>query len=511
MADAADDTVRTLFKSGSILFVGIVIELGISFFAKVLIAQVLGPVNYGVVSLGITTATVVSTLTLVGVNLGIGRYLPRYDDPAKRRGVLVSGYQLVVPLAVVSGVAIALGAPVIANRAFHDPALVPILRVFGLAIPLAAMMKLSIGVVQGLQKSLQKVYIRNITEPVVRFGAVAVALALGMGALGVAWAYVASYAVAVAVGGYVLVKQSSLFDRTVPAASMHRELLAFSFPLVISTAMTLVFSDIDTFMLGYFKPSGHVGIYNTVYPLAYLLTATVSSFSFIFMPVVSELHSDGRTTEMRRLYKVVTKWIFLVTFPVFVVMTVFPETVIGITFGPEYVPGALALSILAVAFFSHSVAGPNVNALTSVGLTKRIMYVNVFTAVLNISLNLVLIPKFSYLGAAVATALSYVLLNVIYSALLYRVTGMHPFSRSLASAAAAGAALAVSLYVIARYVLSPTLPVVAASVVGFGALYAVGALRFGVEREEVMLVLSFEERMGVDLGPLKAIARRILQ
>ncbi|PSQ25705.1 flippase, partial [Halobacteriales archaeon QS_8_65_32] len=53
----ASDSIRTLAKGGSVLFAGIVLELGISFLATLIIARVLGRVGFGAVSLGRTTMT----------------------------------------------------------------------------------------------------------------------------------------------------------------------------------------------------------------------------------------------------------------------------------------------------------------------------------------------------------------------------------------------------------------------------------------------------------------------
>ncbi|MFC7156185.1 flippase [Halomarina halobia] len=509
MPTDSKSVVRTLFKGGTVLFLGLFLELGISFLAKLVIARVLGPVDYGVVSLGITTTTIASTLVLLGLDVGVGRYLPRSKTAEERRGVLVSAFQLAVPLSIVVGIGVSLAAPVIATDLFHDPSTEPVLRVFGLAIPLAALMKLTIGGVQGLQRSLPKVLIRNIVNPVARFAGILLVLALGFRGVGIAWAYVLSYAVAGAVGVYFLATRTPLFERGVRAVSMHRELLAFSAPLVVSTTMTLVLSDIDTFMLGALSTSGAVGIYNTVYPIAELLTVMLASFSFIFMPVVSELHGEGQYEETRRLYQVVAKWIFVLSLPLFALLSLYPRRAILLTFGPEYVAGALALSVLTIAFFTHAIAGPNSSALTSVGRTRLIMLDNTFIAALNVGLNLVLIPRYSYLGAAAATAVSYVLLNLLYSYQLYREMGAHPFSPTLVRSGAVSVALVAGHYALVS-ALDPTLSQFVALYAGFLLAYLLVVLRFGVEQEEVMLVLSFEERFGVDLGPLKRLARRFV-
>jgi len=292
---------------------------------------------------------------------------------------------------------------------------------------------------------------------------------------------------------------------------MHRELLAFSAPLMITAAMLQVLSHIDTFFLGYFASTTVVGVYNVVYPLAQLLTVVLSAFGFMVMPVISSLDAGDSVGEMRRTYQLSSKWILLATLPVFLVVVLFPEMVIRVTFGAEYDQGALALSVLAVGFFTHAVVGPNGNTLTSVGRTRLIMYDNVAVAVTNVTPNLLLIPEYGLLGAAVATSVSYGLLNALYTYQLYGETGIQPFTAGMVRPSLLALLVVGVVYWITTTFFVVTLPLL---VVGFGvfvSLYALIVLRFGgIEDEELLLLWSFEERFDVDLGPLKRIAEKIV-
>ncbi|WP_338728729.1 oligosaccharide flippase family protein [Haladaptatus sp. DJG-WS-42] len=505
-----DNIVRTLFSGGSLIVFGLAFELGLSFVAKLFIARVLGPTDYGGISIGITILTMLSTAVLIGLNTGVARYLPRSKDESFRRGVLISAYRIVIPFAILVSLLIVILAPWLANDVFHNPSITDILRLFAAMIPLGAIMKLSVGTAQGMKQTLPKVYIQHITLPLVRFTGIIVVIWLGYGAIGVAGAYALAYLLASVIGVYYVISHTPLLS-SVPPVRMDRELLSFSAPLLITTTMVLIFSDIDTFMLGAIASTSDVGIYNVVYPVAQLLTVATASFGFIFMPVVSELHVDGRVTEMRRLYQLVVKWVSILTFPLFTLVVLFPEMTISKTFGPEYASGALALSILSIGFFTHVVAGPNGNTLTSIGETRLIMYDNILVAGVNLGLNFLLIPEYTFLGAAVATAVAYVLLNLLYSIQLYTRTGIQPLSQSLVKPGVIAITVAGVLYLIGTAIFPITVAFLFGYLLVFTAVYAFAVIRFGIEEEEVMLVLSFEERFGVNLGPVKQIAQRFIE
>lgn len=509
MAESSDSTFSRLFTSGGIVFVGMVFNLGLGFLARLVIARLLGTVSYGSVTIGIALLTTTSALVVVGMDTGIGRYLPRYDDSSQRRGVLVSAYQVVIPLSIMMGAAVAVLAGSIAEYVFHDPSLTVIIRIFGLTIPFGAFVKLTIGSVRGMKQSLPRVYIKNITFPVTRFALVAIAVFFGFGASGVSVAYAVAYATATALSIYYLVRHTILFSET-DATGMHRELLVFSAPLMITATTNTLFQNIDIFILGYFYSPGTVGVYTAVYPLTTLLTTLLVGFSFVTMPTISELQSNGDDDRFHRVYQVVCKWIFLLTLPIFLVFVSYPDLVIQYTFGPKYLTGSLTLVILTIGFFSHTIVGPSGDTLTALGHPRLVMYINVLVTSVNAVLNLILIPRYSFVGAAVASTTGFVLMNGLYLTLLYRESGVQPFRGALLKPGIAAGVLWVGGYWLVGTVFTVTLPILIIQVIVFLPLYALIVLRFGgIEREEAALLGTFEERVGLNLDGIRAIAKRL--
>jgi O-antigen/teichoic acid export membrane protein len=503
-----DSDSLSVLKGSGIIFSGRVLELGISFLALVIIARFLGRVEYGAVSLGMTTATIVSTVVVLGLHTGVARYLPRSDGSAERRGVLLSAIHIAVPLSVMAGLAVVGFADFIAVAAFSDPAVAPVLRIFGIVIPLSVFVKLASSTMQGVRKPVPRVYIRNLILPVSRFALVALVILLGYKAVGVAWAYLLSYAAGAGIGLYFIWRYTPLFESVTPRYR-HRELLSFSWPLVLSAAMAMVFSDLDTLLLGYFSSTGDIGVYRVAYPLATLLLVVLNSFAFMFMPTISDLHSDGEFERMKALYQTVTKWVIVPTLPLFLAVFLFPTSVIGLSFGAEYLEGGLTLSVLSVGFLVHAIAGLNVNTLTAIGQTRVVMANNAIAAILNFSLNLLLIPRYAFLGAAIATTVSYVVLNGLHSGLLFRYTGIHPFSWSALKPAAIAAVLGSVLYLVTTAVRPPDVVSLVGMFAVFLPLYATGIVVLGgIEREELELIAAIEGELGIEMNRTRRIARQ---
>lgn len=413
-----------LLKGGSFILITLGLGLALSFLVKLVLARFLGRVEYGSIILGISILTAGNTVVVVGLDRGVGRYLPRYDDVASKRGVIVSALQIAMPFSFVVGLVIALLAGAIATHIFHDPSITPVLRVFGATIPLSVFVSLFLGTVQGLKKSLPKA-IANLLLPLSQLVLIVLIMFLGFGVIVASLAYAASYALMCVAGLYYLVRYTPLLERVKPK-KQHRELLLFSLPLMVSYITVNMFSNIDMFMLGYFSSTGIVGVYSAMYSLSTLLQLGLVSFGYLYMPTISDLHARGELEEMWDKYNVVTVWIAATTAPVFLVFILVPDVVIRYTFGPEYVAGILALVVLASGYMANVFLGPNMRTLVSIGETRAIMYNNVFVATVNVALNLVLIPRYSFLGAAAATTASYLVMNVLYSYVLFKTTGIYP-------------------------------------------------------------------------------------
>lgn len=229
-----NDLTRTLFKGGVVLFLGLVIDLGISFVGKLLIARYLGRVDYGAVALGSSFLSFSSMILLLGLNNGVGRYIPRFDADAERvqrRATILIGLGITLPLSVIVAGAVVLTREWVATAIFRAPGTGDVLAIFAVGLPFAVQFKYALGIVRGYQWSVPKALLQNILRPLLRFGGIALGVTLGLNATGMSVAYIVPFVVAVIASLYWL-RQTALFDRDrtardVDYLAVTRELLAF--------------------------------------------------------------------------------------------------------------------------------------------------------------------------------------------------------------------------------------------------------------------------------------------
>jgi O-antigen/teichoic acid export membrane protein len=131
------------------------------------------------------------------------------------------------------------------------------------------------------------------------------------------------------------------------------------------------------------------------------------------------------------LTKQVTKWIFIISLPVLIILLIFPEQIINLFWGTEYISGAIALRLLAIGYFFFSLSSISNNILASLGKSKIILYNLFAVSIINLGMNLLLIPNYGIVGAAFATMTSLSLWAILILLEVYYFTKINPFRRKI--------------------------------------------------------------------------------
>ncbi len=285
------------------------------------------------------------------------------------------------------------------------------------------------------------------------------------------------------------------------------KLVEFSIPLMLTGILSYIMGWTDTLMLGHYFNSSVVGLYSTASPLAKFIPVFLSSAGFLFMPVATSFYTRGKLEELRRFYMIITRWVFIPTFLLFTLFLVFPRATIGGLFGSRYTAAAPALQILTVGFTVQTLFGPNGLTLVTVGRTKANLIGNLIAAALNVTLNAVLIPIYGIKGAALATAVSYISINLVYSGWIYRRTGVHPFGRSYVIQVIV-AVLIVGFMLIAVPGNVGLLKAVIITLAAFAVYLVAVILLRTVEPEDIELIKAVGERFGLNVGSLVELLGR---
>lgn len=427
---SALDSLEGLAKSAVVVFVASVIARALGLLGEVLVIRSLTPTAFGIVALAYTAVFTLSRLGLLGIPGAVARLMAAEDRVADQRAVLRSSYAIALGSGATLAVAVYLfrGAVAALMETARLSGLLVLFLPFLVAYPAA---RVSIAALRSRKQSTLAVVARDLGPRTASLGFFVVFVVFGRPFVGAVAYWVALPVVSVTLAASFLHRElplGSLIDRRTDGWKV-REVWSFSWPLAVGSSLVILMSNLDVLMVGYFLRSDAVGFYRSIQPLRQVTQFVLQSFRFLFLPMATEFYATGKLDELRQFYTVSSKWVAILTLPFVLVFSLFAGDVTRVFFGPEYTPAATALAVLTAGLFFNALVGPNGAMVKAIDSPRTEMYGAFAGVAVNVALNVLLIPRFGIVGAALATVAGFVVYNALEVASIYRATGAHPFSR----------------------------------------------------------------------------------
>jgi O-antigen/teichoic acid export membrane protein len=218
---------------------------------------------------------------------------------------------------------------------------------------------------------------------------------------------------------------------------------------LISLALTIDYS-VDTLMLERFVEYEEVGWYNVSYSLTRSLLFFFSGFSVAMVPSLSRTYIQDRLAVERWYYRSV-KFIILSSLPIAVggMLVAFP--LIRFLYTEQFDPSALALRIIIWDLPFLMFASFCGNMTTVVAEEKSAARVYGISAVANIILNLIFIPRFGFLGAAATTVATDIVISFQFYFLLKRKLNLPDIKPALVRVSGASVLMGVAVWLAKDY------------------------------------------------------------
>ncbi len=404
---------------------------------KKVLTSHLSPADFGTYSLALTVISITGAVATLGLNEGVPRYIAFFRGRREEQKL----HELIVSamlMGLIAGLLSILVSPSLfqslAGNSFDAQGkILSVVKILVFAVPFTILLNLTVAIYRGFDRTNVNMYFYNIIRPISLLGFASAAVFVGVSLKGVVFADLLSMVFTFGIMSIYFIKkppikQAAKQERKIQFSDTTRQLIRYSFPLLITATLLNLMSWIDTIMLGYFKSAEVVGIYNAVYPLVGFLSLVIASMGYVYVPVTSRLWGQNNTAPLGSIYAVMTKWCFLLTFPLFALIFVYPEYFITKLYGAQYVSGATSLRILALGFIANSYFGFNYHTLLASGDSDFLMKCSVASAGINAVINFMLIPEYGMVGAAIGTAVSYASIEVSMTLRAWRKQHMHPFT-----------------------------------------------------------------------------------
>ncbi|ARS90818.1 oligosaccharide flippase family protein [Natrarchaeobaculum aegyptiacum] len=427
-------------QTSLIVFLSKLAGSALGFIATIYFARVLGAEVLGIYAVIMSTVAWLQTGGKMGIAKATNKRISEGEDRGK---FLVAGIvSLVLFITAISLVAIA-ATPFIESYLSDFENYSQTSVVYFILLLLA--IKLVFIFVLEVLRGLHMVHIAGPLKPVKTATQSIIQLALvfaGLGLIGMLLGYfIGAIIVLLVAGVFLKIRPAN------PTSTHYQSLLNYAKFSWLGGLKSRALNDVDILILNAMVATGLVGIYSVVWSLSKFLDLFSSAIGETVFPEISKISKQQEIGEVKLLIEDAVAYAGLITIPGLVGGVVISDRLLQI-YGPEFVQGVeiLWMLLLAVLFFSYY--RQFLNALNALDFPNLAFFSNIVFVVSNIVLNVILIWRFGWIGAAVASTLSILIGLVASYLLLIRIVTIeipaNEIGRQLVAAIAMGAIVAIT-------------------------------------------------------------------
>ncbi|HDD44037.1 MAG TPA: flippase, partial [Candidatus Desulfofervidus auxilii] len=380
------------------------------------VTRTFGASAWGIFALSFTVLQITSVIGKLGLDTALLRFIAQYNAQGKvktAKYIYIKSIIIIVSLSFLLFIFLYYLSSLLAEKVFGKPHLAPYFKLISFALLPFVLLSINLESLRAFKKikeytTLQiflpflfaliffsiSFYILNIKNIKV----IIIAYILGIG-------------ISFFLSFLLLNKEFSNKNGELEKVSLS-QILSVSLPMLLTSSLFMVMSWTDTIMLGIWRTEKEVGIYNVAVRLSMITSFTLGAINSIAAPKFAEFWGKNDLEGLKKIAQQSTKLIFWTSTPILILYILFPKFFMGI-FGKEFREGALALVFLTIGQFVNASVGSVGYILQMTDKQKIFQNVVLIGSIINIILNIILIPTFGGTGAAIASAIAISFINIV--------------------------------------------------------------------------------------------------
>ena len=404
--------IKTIFKNMSWLMISQIIASICGFIWTILLARYLGVNDYGVLGFAISLTGILSFTMDWGISAYIVRHIATdYDSAPKYLGNAI-------PLKSIFAIGTIVITTIILIIMGSDQLTITVTLLFAIEM----IIKSILGLLNGSFQAFEKVKYQGIENTLLNLILlifIVITIFTDLGIYGISISYILANVIALIYAYHVLRKNITIpkfeFDK-----DFCKKITLVAIPFAINGLLFSVYYSIDMVMLTNLVGNTSTGIYNATYKLISVLTLFYSVYTAVIFPVMSKLYQNDEKLLLISFEKSI-KYLMIIIIPIAISTGLYSLDIIQFIYGHEYDAASSVLSILIWTVCLLFISGAGNTLLNASHKEISVTKIYLMAAIFNIILNIIMIPIFSYNGAAITTVLSDLLIVILQSYVNYKL------------------------------------------------------------------------------------------
>lgn len=417
----ASQATKKHLRGSSLLLTGRVIAMAANFVIQVLTVRYLSKSDYGAFAYAFSLVSLGSSLAVFAFDKTVTRFIPMYQEKSEYHKVFGSIIMMVSTVFSLSFFLVLLFLGLkgwIAESFIRDELAFQLLLVMIFLIPIQALDSLLIGMLAIFSRPSSIFFRRYVLGPSLRILVVLGLILFHSNVYFLSIGYIVAGALGLVIY-YGILMRDLRRQESWKHFSIHKlkfpikEIFGFSTPLLTSNFVYVIRTQLVIILLEHFRNTIDVASYRAVQPVADLNTTVIQSFGLLFMPTMARMFARKDQEGIDDLYWQSAVWITVISFPIFLLTFSLAQPLTLLLFGERYAQSGWIMAVLAFGYYFNAALGFNADTLRIYGKLRYTVIIDFVAMFISLALNMMLIPRYGSMGAAIGTCGTLVLYNIL--------------------------------------------------------------------------------------------------
>lgn len=408
-------------KKGGHTFFFRIFGMLFNFLITIYITNLYGSSSYGLFALSLTILQLMVMFFSFGIPSAFISFSGAFKSEELNKGLLLKSYKIIFILTVLPVLLLAFNSENIALF-FNKPELTSFLKVVFLSLIFLVFHEINSNYFLSVKKFFWFGLIYFVFPNLFFLIFLVFSKTYNLSDYFILLSYTTAIIITVVISIFVIFKKRQYSKVTIRS----KEILKKALPMMASGFFLILLNWTDVLMLGKFETDRNIGIYNAAFKVGYLTLFFVMAMGSIILADISEHFNNKSFKKLHHTIKKATQITALLTVPLALVLIVFNEKILSL-FGPEFVEGKMALIFITSGALFNALTG-NVDQLLNMTdnqiTVRNIMFIGFL---INVILNLILIPIYGINGAAFSSLIVNIIVNTIFVIIIKKKFGFYTF------------------------------------------------------------------------------------